>query len=264
MTTPPPPPLLYAIRASAAPVAVVFAHRGPWFKVARWDLATNRVQRGAWFRGKIFQRRSDISPDGELLHYVAMKGGHTFHAVSRMPWLTALALWHADTTYGNGSHFTPARARSAPSHPHEGTIAPLAAVHHLQLTNNDSVAYGPERRRGWRDHPDAPRRPGSDTFHERTPQWLVCEQPAGKSRLELRDHGYVSGRLEGRVPRYTLDGEPLEDVTWADWDSRGRLLVATRSATLEIRTARNKIQSTRSLADFVPDPQPPPSRARGW
>ncbi len=69
-------------------------------------------------------------------------------------------------------------------------------------------------------------------------------RPGGASRLELRDRGYVSGRLAGRVPRYALDGGPLEDVTWADWDSRGRLLVATRSATLEIRTAKNKIQRT--------------------
>jgi hypothetical protein len=193
-----------------------------------------------------------------------MKGGRTFHAVSRVPWLTALALWHADTTYSSGSHFAPAAARSVASPPHEGTLAPLAAAHRLKLVSNDSAAYNVERRRGWRDHPEAPRRPASDTFHEKTPQWLVCDQPGGKSRLELRDQGYVRGRLEGRAPRYALDSEPLEDVTWADWDSLGRLLVATQGATLEIRTASNKIQGTRSLADFVPDPQPPPARARSW
>jgi len=98
MTKPPPPPQLYAIRAAAAPMTVVFAHRGVWFMIARWNFTTNKVERGAWFRGKIFQRRSDVSPDGEFLHYVAMKGGRSFHAVSRVPWLTALALWHADAT----------------------------------------------------------------------------------------------------------------------------------------------------------------------
>lgn len=258
------PPQLYAIRATAAPMVAVFAHRGPWFMLARWDVAANKIERGAWFRGRIYQRRSDISPDGELLYYFAMKGGHSFHAVSRMPWLTALALWKADTTYGNGSHFVAATKRADDWPPHEGTTAPLAKKYGLALAGNATVAYGVERRRGWRDHPEAPRRTASDTFHETTPQWLVCDQPGGSSRLELRDQGYASGRLEGRAPRYTLDGDALDGVTWADWDARGRLLVATRDACLEIRTANNKVRSSRSLADFEADPQPSPPRAQRW
>ncbi|MDQ3367972.1 MAG: hypothetical protein M3680_21310 [Myxococcota bacterium] len=264
MLKPPAPPQLYAIRATAAPVAVVFAHRGRWFLVARWDLTSNTVEPGAWFRGRIFQRRADISPDGKLLYYFAMKGGHPFHAVSRVPWLTALALWHGDTTYGNGSHFAPARNRAPQWLPHEGSIEPLAKKYRYELVHNDSVAYGAERRRGWREHPDAVPRPRSDVYHEKTPNWLVCDQPGGASRLELRDQGYVSGRIEGRAPRYTLDGEPLDNVTWADWDQRGRLLVATREACLEIRSTTNRVTGSRSLADFVPDPDPPPGHARSW
>jgi hypothetical protein len=47
-----PRPQLHASRALAAPVAVVFAHRGPWFLIARWDLAANKVEQGAWFRSR--------------------------------------------------------------------------------------------------------------------------------------------------------------------------------------------------------------------
>jgi hypothetical protein len=43
VTKPPPPPQLYAIRATAAPTAVVFAHRGPWFMIALWN-ARNKLQ----------------------------------------------------------------------------------------------------------------------------------------------------------------------------------------------------------------------------
>jgi hypothetical protein len=93
----------------------------------------------------------------------------------------------------------------------------------------------------------------------------VCDQPGGQGRLELRDHGYARERLEGRAPSYVLDGEPLANVTWADWDARGRLLVATREARLEIRSATNKVKGSRSLVDdFEPDPRPPPKSARHW
>ena len=68
MAKPPPPPQLYAIRATAASIAVVFAHRGPWFMIARWNLDANKVEPGTWFRGRIYQRRCDISPDGKWLY----------------------------------------------------------------------------------------------------------------------------------------------------------------------------------------------------
>ncbi|HVK86520.1 MAG TPA: hypothetical protein VM513_20520 [Kofleriaceae bacterium] len=140
-------------------------------------------------------------------------------------------------------------------------MAPLARDG-LALVASRSAPYDVERRRGWREHPQAPRRGRSDTFDETRHQWLVRDQPRGESRLELRDRGYVRGRLEGRAPSYYLDGELLDDVTWADWDARGRLLVATRDAHLEIRSATNKVKASRSLADFDPDPRPPPSHAR--
>ena len=99
------PPRLYAITAAAAPVAAVIARTSGWFMVARWDLATGAVEPGAWLRGKIYARRCDLSPDGRLLYYFAMKGGKPFHAVSWLPWLTALALWRDNSTYTNGGFF---------------------------------------------------------------------------------------------------------------------------------------------------------------
>jgi hypothetical protein len=81
--------------------------------------------------------------------------------------------------------------------------------------------------------------------------------------LELRDEGYVSGRLEGRAPRYALDGEPLTDVVWADWDTRGRLLVATRDGRLEIRSSKNRVTHAVEL-DWDPTPSPSPASAQRW
>lgn len=264
MAKPGPPPQLYAIRATAAPIAVVFARRGPWFNIARWDLDANKIQPGAWFRGRIYQRRCDISPVGKWLYYFAMKGGRPFHAVSRVPWLTALALWHDDSTYTNGSHFVSGRRRAPKWTPDQGTIAPLGKKHGLSLAINETRPYAAEHLRGWRQHPEAPRRPSSDVFYEKTPQWLVADQPGGDGRLELRDEGYVRGPFEGRNPRYSFDGESLAEVSWADWDRRGRLLVATRHGTLEIRNANNNVQHSHSFVEFVPDPRPSPAHAHRW
>lgn len=266
----PRPPNLYAIRATAAPVAAVIARRGRWVLLARWDLDTGKVEPGAWFRGSIKQRRCDVSPDGTLFYYFALKGGQPFHAVSRLPWLTALALWFDNTTYGNGAHFeaVPARGKASgttfPDPPDQGTIAPLAKQHRLRLTHNAGLPYVAERQRGWTEHPEAMRRAPGDHFDERRPQWLVCDQPGGKSRLELRDTGYRRGRLEGRAPRYTLDGAALAGAVWADWDRTGRLLVATADGALEIRNAANQVRARATLADAAPDPQKPPSRALRW
>src|SRR5688572_25493249 len=70
----PPPPRLALVRAAAAPVAVIF-RRGPskYVEVIRWDLERDVFVRGQWFRGRIYDRRSDLSPDGELLVYFAAK-----------------------------------------------------------------------------------------------------------------------------------------------------------------------------------------------
>jgi len=252
-------PQLYAIPAAEAPVAVVIAHQGAWFHLARWDLETGKLERGAWFKGRIYQRRCDISPDGSFLYYLAMKGGKTFSAISRVPWMTALALWFEDTTYSRGWHFAP-DGRADRIKTDQGSLGPLADRYGLDLRATLNGAYDAERRRGWIVKS---RRSKSDPWGEK-PQWLIRDQPGGECRLELRDDGYVRGRLEGRVPRYTLDGEPLEDVVWADWGARGRLIVTTRAGTAEIRSSRNKPKKVVSLADWEPDPRPPPGSARRW
>ena len=66
----------HAIVATRAPVAAAIV-RGParWRLVCRWDLARGEVEPGAWFRGTLHAHRCDLSPDGELLLYVARKRG---------------------------------------------------------------------------------------------------------------------------------------------------------------------------------------------
>jgi len=88
---------IYVLLARKAASALVF-RRGPSKNVLllRWDLAEDTIQEGQWLRGHIYERRCDLSPSGEHLVYFAAKwrGKYpSFTAVSRPPFLTALALW---------------------------------------------------------------------------------------------------------------------------------------------------------------------------
>ena len=75
-----PPCRLFVIVARAAPRAVVF-RRGPseWYQVIAWDTARDVFSDGAWFKGRIYENRCDLSPDGRLL--AAACGGAAVAAV---------------------------------------------------------------------------------------------------------------------------------------------------------------------------------------
>ena len=111
--TPRPPPRLFVIPAAKAEAAVVF-RRGPssWYHVLHWNTAKDEVEPGAWLRGRIYEEKCDLSPDGKLLLcfvHQGRKAGSEYTdawtAVSRSPWLTALGLWPQGTTYGGGGRF---------------------------------------------------------------------------------------------------------------------------------------------------------------
>lgn len=104
------PPRIHVIVARQAPVAVVF-RRGP-SKLATtflWDLESNSVTIGQWFKGRIYSLRADLSPDGKHMIYFAMDGRWSreakgsWTAVSRAPFLKAIALYpKGDCWFGGG------------------------------------------------------------------------------------------------------------------------------------------------------------------
>ena len=80
---------LFVILARNAHDAVIF-RRGPSKEVLliKWDRKKDTFETGQWFKGRIFERRCDLSPSGDLLVYLAAKHKgpiHTWTAVSRPP-----------------------------------------------------------------------------------------------------------------------------------------------------------------------------------
>ncbi len=130
---------MFVLLARQANVGVIL-RRGPtkWFHVTLWDTQKDAFEGGQWFRGRIYPERCDVSPDGKLFLYFAGKFrqrdvargyGTTWTAVSRPPYLTALALWPIGDTWGGGGVFLDDRtvlistsspsfgARNHPDHP---------------------------------------------------------------------------------------------------------------------------------------------------
>jgi hypothetical protein len=104
--------------ASAAPTGIVI-RRGPASSVCTllWDRQKDEFQVGQWLRGRIYERRADISPDGKHWIYFA-RGSSLRHAetrgswtaIARSPWLKALTLYgKGDCWLGGGLFLSPKR-----------------------------------------------------------------------------------------------------------------------------------------------------------
>jgi hypothetical protein len=103
---------IHVIVAKDAPVAVVF-RRGPSKQVCSilWDLKTNKFKLGQWLKGRIYERRSHISPDGKHMIYFAMNGKWksetqgSWTAISKPPYLKALTLYAKGDCWNGGGFF---------------------------------------------------------------------------------------------------------------------------------------------------------------
>lgn len=100
---------LYAFIARNAAKAVVL-RRGPSRQVLmlRWDMEADTFEEGQWFKGRIYERRCDLSPCGEYFVYFA--GKHrgefgTYTVVSRPPYFSAHILWPKGDCWGGGGLF---------------------------------------------------------------------------------------------------------------------------------------------------------------
>jgi len=100
---------LYSILAREAQLAVVF-RRGPSKQVllTLWRTDTDQFFEGQWLKGRIYERRCDLSPSGKRLIYFAAnyrKPYFSWTAISKPPFLTALALWPKGDGWGGGGLF---------------------------------------------------------------------------------------------------------------------------------------------------------------
>lgn len=110
------PPRIHVLLARQAPVGVVI-RRGPSKSVCTilWDRSRDEFRLGQWLRGRIYERRSDISPDGTRMVYFAMNGKWesetkgSWTAISIVPYLKAVTLYGKGDCWHGGGLFTDRR-----------------------------------------------------------------------------------------------------------------------------------------------------------
>lgn len=235
---------LHVLLARDADTAVVF-RRGPSKRVAAfsWDRRTDEVALGQWLKGRIYERRADLSPDGRHLIYFAFNGkgksdaGNSWTAISRAPYLKALDLyknigcWEGgglflgnERYWFNNRYFDP----NLDTLRHESGLQRDDAWRPAQRFGAEctGVYYPRLMRDGWRllEHAEAGAWNSSTLFEKPlTNGWILrkyateqTDPPPGKGCYwdmhELRHEA-------------TLASIPCPDWEWAEWD-RGALVWA--------------------------------------
>jgi hypothetical protein len=281
----PVPARIFFMLARSSPTAVVF-RRGPskWVQLLKWNTDSDSFEPGQWFHGKIYERRSDLSPDGSMLLYFAQKiEGRTLHdveytyawtAVSRPPFLTALALWpKGDCWHGGGSfqddktvilNHKPDVARPHPNHIPQG----LEVILRNHVHGEDDPIFSERLQRdGWEIKQEWVLEYRGYPLMYTTPQPEIREKRNLDGSLLIRLTRSVEG-LDYAEEFAVSSGDgsvlfQIERASWADWDHRGRMVFARDGKIFEGQVDDRAALNTRELVDLN-SAKPVPIRSPNW
>jgi len=269
---------LYVLIARYAPFAAVF-RRGPSKSVllSKWDLRNDTIEHGQWLKGHIYERRCDLSPDGELLIYFAASYKpplRSWTAISRLPYLTALTLWKKGDGWGGGGLFSKSGQILLNHRPNEITLAEgftLPKRFSVELFG-DRPGWGEDdpiwsmrlRRDGWKmvqlSDDVKPDWKAKVVWKLSMPTIWQKPHPLWSERFTLQMA--ILGMKERDGPWYVIDYALLDrngDVAaigrcdWADWAPNGDLLFAQSGCIYRLSPKHRKfglIESSRVIADF--------------
>ncbi|MBL4685029.1 MAG: hypothetical protein JKY37_10595 [Nannocystaceae bacterium] len=273
---------LYVILARNAPTAIVF-RRGPskQVRLIRWNLSSDSFECGQWFKGRIYERRCDLSPSGQRLVYFASNGKRTWTAISNPPFLTALALWFNDSTWGGGGHFTTDNDVLINHLPGQMTPNPDQGQPKIRHSRGGELGGG-----GGEDDPICHVRMVRDGWqlvsegvtgeysYDQWASWVFSAPQLyekqngmpGKRKRVLRQNLRAIGEKQGDtyVLDYEVDGVSLGRCHWADWDRSGDLLISRSGRLLR---AAYPYEEEREIADFGNqefEPVVPTKLSKSW
>lgn len=267
---------LSVLLARQSRVAVVF-RRGPSKQVllVRWERDRDRFYLGQWFKGRVYECRCDLSPDGEQLVYFAANfkaPSRSWTAVSRPPYFTALALWPKGDCWGGGGHFVAAAHLQLNHRSKERTLQRgfmLPRGMHVEAFGEHS-GWGEDSpiederllRDGWVLTNPGKQQENADS----APVWISYEPSLTWSRpnpkrAELVLHAALVGIKQREGPwrvlqhRVSHGDQILVDLgqsDWADWDRNGDLLYACDGKLFRCKLVRGQLREPRQLIDLSP------------
>jgi len=135
------------LHARKANTSVIF-RRGPskWVQVLKWNTKTDEITEGQWFNGRIYTDKSDLSPYGNYMIYFAAKfkeekNQYTWTAISKPPYLTAIALWKKNDTFDGGGLFESTRKIYLNHVKEEAKVEEGADISELKITLNTARKF---------------------------------------------------------------------------------------------------------------------------
>jgi hypothetical protein len=264
---------VFGIHAQKVPLCILL-RRGPrqWVQVILWNTQKDIFKEGAWFRGRIYERRCDLSPKGDYFIYFASKFtprtlqkentySQAWTAVSEPPSLTAFLLWPKGNTWHGGGIFLDEKTlwlnhpsdQAIPHPSHQSTI--FKVLSNPEAQGEDVPIY--EKRlflKGWRQLSTSP---------DLAAVWEKTLPDKSILRRSLKT--IKSKSLQNRVQEefYLLSPQgsvfPLSGTTWADLDLKGKILFSREGCVYRAYLFKNKL-----IEDKIIDlnPHTPPQEKR--
>ena len=286
---------LFVLLARSAPFGVIF-RRGPSSQVLliKWDIERDSFEYGQWLKGRIYERRCDLSPKGDMLLYFAANWREPYQswsAISRPPFLTALALWPKGDGWGGGGLFASSDSVLLNHRELETALAPDTTLPAwLSVAPfGDRPGWGEDdplwsarlQRDGWKvtAYPQKTK----DDFGAKV--WIEYEPPITWEKSHpLRPNEYtlrmsILGMKEQNGPWYLVDHsvigkdgslETIGRSDWADWSPKGDLLFAQSGCLFRLGFrdgALKCLEESEQIADFSGlrfENKSPTESARDW
>jgi hypothetical protein len=280
---------LFIIFARKSATAVIF-RRGPskWVQLIKWNTKTDTFESGQWFHGRIYERRADLSSDATLLIYFAQKiEGRTIKdpeytyawtAVSRPPYLTALALWPKGDCWHGGGLFKDNntvvlnhKAEVAKPHPNHMPVG-IRVILKKEVRGEDEPLFSERLERdGWelKQKRETEYRGYPKMYHTIQPEIREKSIPPGIQTIRLvRSIEELDYSEEFAVAVRGGSGFARVDrASWVDWDQQGRLVFARDGKIFAGRIDEKGKLVDRELTDLnasKPKSVAPPDWAAEW
>lgn len=285
---------LYVLLSRGSPQGVVF-RRGPSSQVLliKWNVDADSFEPGRWLKGRIYERRCDLSPDGELLVYFAADCRRpiwSWTAISRPPFFTALALWPKGDCWGGGGMFASNTELLLNHRRNEMALAPEFSVPKWLSVDTcgewagsgeDLIWSSRLLRDGWKltAYPDK-------TKDDRGAEvWIEYDPPATwekahplwpeKHSLRMSILGIKERNGSWYVTEHSIRSKngytgAIGRSDWADWSGDGHLLFAQSGCLYRLRPVKGRfgpIEESEQIADFNDlrfERVEPTNEARSW
>jgi hypothetical protein len=277
------PARLFMIVARKSPTVVIL-RRGPtqWVQLIKWDTDTDTLQLGQWFHGRIYEKRCDLSPDGSLLIYFAQKMSmralkdtkvtHSWTAISKPPFLTALALWPKGQSWDGGGLFKDDKTVLLNHEPSVAKPHPDHMPKRLHVILKECGYGGDEpifserlERDGWNLTQEWKGESLGLPYYFRTVQPEIREKSSGLQKIRMtrsRESGEEFAVVSGKGLSIGVDS-----AGWVDWDKKGRLVVAREGRISVGHIDGNGHLTEKALIDLnssKPTPLVAPQWAQTW